>query len=130
MKTLIFIISVCIFATPSFALSDAEYRYLKSQSYEYRQADNELTVEWKRVMKIAEGSWRKEILDEQRNWVKYKRDKDARDFMSKGFGRTDAYIQATIKKTNELRNIESDLRSYQDKVERGAVKADSYFDEK
>ena len=50
--------------------------------------------------------------------------------MLNGFKRVDAYTQATIKRINELRNIESDLRSYQDKIERGAVKADSYFEEK
>ena len=81
-------------------------------------------------MRIAEGFWRKDILNEQRNWIKYVRDKDAKNFMLNGFKRVDAYTQATIKRINELRNIESDLRSYQDKIERGAVKADSYFEEK
>ncbi len=127
MKSIFLFVVLCLFASPCLALSEAEYLEMKSQSYEFDQADKELTLLWKRIMKLAKGSWKKELIKQQREWVNYGRDKDAVEFMNVGLGRIFSYTRATIKRTHELQAEEYNLNLPQWKIDKGLVKADSFF---
>ena len=102
---------------------------MRSSSPEFKQADRELGALWKRIMKLARGSHRQNLLEDQREWVSWGRDESAREFMAAGLGRTSSYTRATIKRVHQLQAAEHNLKLSPRDQERGRdVKADSFYE--
>ncbi len=129
MKFLLFLAAFLLAFSPCFALSDAEYRQMRSSSPEFKQADRELGAIWRRIMKLAKGSHRQNLLEDQREWVSWGRDESAREFMATGLVRTSAYTRATIKRVHQLQAVEHNLKlSPRDQGRGRSVKADSFYE--
>lgn len=120
MKIFIFILALFFIVSQCFALSEKEYNEMKSQSHEYEQADIRLEIVWQRILKLAKGSKKKELIEDQRNWIKYKRDNDATEFMSNGYDKTHSYTEATVKRIKELQDVEYEL--YKNQMEKDREK--------
>ena len=129
MKLPLFLAALLLAASPCFALSEAEYREMRAESNEFRQADRELGAIWKRIMKLAKGEHRRSLLADQREWVSYGRDESAQEFMDVGLGRTFSYTRATIKRVHQLQAVEHNLMlSPRDQAAGRGVKADSFYE--
>ena len=97
-KVLFFFIAFLMTSSGAFALSDAEYQYLLKTSPEYRQAEAQLARAWKHAygyLKRTAGMARREVLDEQRDWIARTRDIEARACMQRGMSRAKAYAKVT-----------------------------------
>lgn len=127
-KTTIFlgILLCCILsAGQTFALSDAEYNSLAKNSSEFRQADKELNKFWKDTIGQLDGDYKKQVLNEQRQWVKTGWDKTAQKFMAQGLSKSAAYTKAIHERINQLRVIQEN--STLSENEMGSAKADDYY---
>lgn len=102
LKFIILLISLIIFPTFSHALSDAEYKEMIANYPDYKRADAELGRHWKKIFKPLKGEKRKILLEDQREWVRSKRDEIAREFMEAGLSKAKAYERATIRRIHEL----------------------------
>ena len=129
MKILLFLAAFLLASSPCFALSDAEYRQMRSSSPEFKQADRELGAIWKRIMKLAKGADRQNLLEDQRVWVSWGRDESAQAFMDAGLGRTFSYTRATIKRVHQLQAVEHNLMlSPRDQAAGRGVKDDIFYE--
>lgn len=127
-KTTIFlaILLCCILsAGQTFALSDAEYNSLAKNSSEFRQADKELNKFWKVTIGQLDGDYKKQVLNEQRQWVKTGWDKTAQKFMAQGLSKSAAYTKAIQERINQLRVIRENSSLGEDEL--GNAKADDYY---
>ena len=127
MKTALLLLSAFLLAAaPCLALSDAEYRELKESSPGFRDADRQLGGIWKRVMKLAKGQSRKDLLEAQRCWINAERDEWAAEFMEAGLGRAFAYERATIRRIHQLEADEHNLAITPRDLETGRARPYSY----
>lgn len=127
-KTTIFLgILLCfvLSAGQTFALSDAEYNSLAKSSSEFRQADKELNKFWKVTIGQLDGDYKKQVLNEQRQWVKTGWDKTAQKFMAQGLSKSAAYTKAIQERINQLRVIQEN--SALSENEMGSAKADDFY---
>lgn len=90
-----------------FALSDAEYNRLKSTDYNFAEAEARLSSVWKNL----NSNFKKQILSEQRRWVKTDRDQEALELMSTGVSYAEAYSIVTDNRCDYLLTISGQLRS-------------------
>ena len=89
----------------AFALSEEEYRILVQSSPEYRKAEKELAIAWKKAvqsLKKTEGMAIRELRDDQRDWIATKRDAEAEAYMAKGMKKAAAYTKVTRERTAYL----------------------------
>ena len=100
---------VLLVASPSFALSDAEYLKFKKNAKFY-QADKKLTQVWNELKKSMPAKNFAELQKNQRTWIKSGRDQDARVYLKKGYSKVEAYTQATLDRVEALPEIASDIR--------------------
>lgn len=85
-----------------YALSDAEYREMVQTSDEFAAADMELAATWKYVYGQHKGQAKKDLLQEQRGWLKYGRDAAAKAYMNTGMSKANAYTRAVGDRIEEL----------------------------
>jgi uncharacterized protein YecT (DUF1311 family) len=125
----IIISSMMIFFSIStaFALSTADYEKLLKTSPVIKKADAELNDIWKRVFKPLTGDYRKQILNDQRNWVKFERESDAQEFMQSGMSKEKAYEQAIKKRINRLRVVEYNSNLSEEDAAAGRARADDFY---
>ena len=91
---LIFCLLTTVFPTKSHALTENEYNELLQVPY-FKQADQELSAVWKEVYNKLSGAYKKQILNDQRQWLKSGRDSSAKALMEEeGFTIEDAYTIA------------------------------------
>ncbi len=109
MRVIITII-FCFISSMCFAISDEEFQKIKSESELFIKADKDLDVIFKRVLKIAKGSQKKQIIQDQKNWLESRRDEIAKEFTDAGLGRKFSYYRATIWRINELRATEYGIK--------------------
>ncbi len=76
-------------------------------------------------MKKAKGTYKQSLLQDQRDWVNYGRDEEARKFMDVGLGKAFSYTRATIKRIHELQVVEYNMNLSPN--EYGRAKADTAF---
>lgn len=92
------------------ALSDANYEFLKKESSEFTEADNQLRSVWKQVTKNLNDNEKKELLASQRNWIKKDWDEEAKKLMAQdGLSIDKAYTAA-------INNRISYLQTYTNKT--------------
>ncbi len=85
-----------------YALSDAEYKEMFQTSDDFAITDMELTGTWKHVYSQYKGQAKKDLLQEQRAWLKYGRDAAAKAYMNTGMSKVDAYTRAIGDRIVEL----------------------------
>ena len=113
---------------PCFALTDAEYKQMSIESPEFKKADSDLLALWKNIMKTIKGDFKKQILNEQREWVKSGRDKSANEFMAVGLNKNAAYTRAVIKRIHELQVVEYNMNLSQSEIDRGMARANGFYE--
>lgn len=86
-----------------YALSDAEYKKMFQTSDDFAITDMELTDTWKHVYDQHKGQAKKDLLQEQRAWLKYGRDATAKAYMNTGMSKVDAYTRAIGDRVEELK---------------------------
>ncbi len=109
------------------AMSDAEYKQMYSSSDYFRKADDELTRTWKDVYGNLTGEDKKNLLRDQRDWLKNQRDEQARDLMEKGIRKDCAYARVAHRRTGNLRVFEYNANLSQEDKDAGRARADYYF---
>lgn len=121
MRTLfaISLITFLSFASSAFALPDAEYEKLKSSSTNFRYADGRLNQAWKGLSKKL----KKEMLPEQRSWLKTGWDQEAKAYIESGQGRDCAYALPALYRAAVIEA--ADFNSQVDHP--GAEKPDEFF---
>ena len=95
--TLIFLLAV-----PALALSDAEFIRMKKNNADFARADRRLSQVWNRLRKELPKRVLNVLRDEQRDWVEYGRDEDAKAYMEEGYSRVEAYTMATSDRADYL----------------------------
>ena len=95
------------------ALTDREYKAMLQTSSEFRQADAELTRAWKRVYGLLNGREKRDLLENQRQWVKTGRDAAARKM--RGMGRAEAYAAVSRARAEYLDSYASSEQDASDR---------------
>ena len=95
--TLIFML-----ASSALALSDAEFTRMKKNNADFARADRRLSQVWNRLRKELPKRVFNVLRDEQRDWVEYGRDEDAKAYMEEGYSRVEAYTMATSDRADYL----------------------------
>ena len=126
-KMLLSYMMVVISVSTAFALSNADYEKLLKTSPIVKKADAQLNDIWKHVFKPLSGDYRKQILNDQRNWIKYERDNDAQEFMQSGMSKEKAYEKAIEKRINRLRVIEYNSKLSEEDTAAGRIRADDFY---
>ena len=90
---------------PAFGLTDAEYRRLKRTNPDFKSADDELAQTWNSLKKSLPPKSFEELQKNQREWIRKGRDEVARKYIREGHSRADAYIFATVDRTEDLPDI-------------------------
>ena len=122
---LIFCLSTTVFPTKSHALTENEYNELLQVPY-FKQADQELSAVWKEVYNKLSGAYKKQILNDQRQWLKSGRDTSAKALMEEeGFTIEDAYTIAVYLRIGDLYVIQHNNSLSPDQY--GSAKADGYY---
>lgn len=105
MKSIVRALAVCLtLLSPASgqALTNAEFKQLM-QYPEFRAADQELGRVWKDVYGSRTGQARKDLLKEQRQWLKEGRDRTAEDYMQfAGMDIVQAYTRAVQDRIDAL----------------------------
>lgn len=86
----------------TYALSESEYQYMMRNSYDFRRADQELQRCWKTVYDSLWGAEKRQLLENQRWWIRQGRDDDAWILINRGLSRQAAYTQAVRERINYL----------------------------
>ena len=94
-----------LIASPSFALSDAEYLKMKRNSQSFVRADRKLTNTWNKLKKSLPEDAFEDLQKNQREWIKKGRDDAAKNYIKEGYSRTEAYTLATNDRANKLPEI-------------------------
>lgn len=126
-KLFVSFMMIIFFISSAFALSNADYEKLLKRSPVIKKADAELNDIWKRVFKPLTGDYRKQILNDQREWVRFERDKDAQEFMQSGMSKEKAYEKAIKKRINRLRAVEYNSNLSEEDAAAGRARADDYY---
>ena len=122
---LIFCILTTVFPTKSHALTENEYNELLQVPY-FKQADQELSAVWKEVYNKLGSAYKKQILNDQRQWLKSGRDSSAKALMEEeGFTIEDAYTIAVYLRIGDLYVIQHNNSLSPDQY--GSAKADGYY---
>ena len=122
---LIFCLRTAVFPAKSYALTDNEYNELLKVPY-FKQADKELTAVWKEVYHEVGGAYKKQILNDQRQWVKSGRDISAKALMEEeGFTKEDAYTIAVYLRIGVLYVISHNNSLSPDQY--ASAKSDDYY---
>lgn len=122
---LIFCLLTTVFPTKSHALTENEYNELLQVPY-FKQADQELSAVWKEVYNKLSGAYKKQILNDQRQWLKSGRDSSAKALMEEeGFTIEDAYTIAVYLRIGDLYVIQHNNSLSPDQY--GSAKADGYY---
>ena len=122
---LIFCLLTTVFPTKSHALTEDEYNELLQVPY-FKQADQELSAVWKEVYNKLSGAYKKQILNDQRQWLKSGRDSSAKALMEEeGFTIEDAYTIAVYLRIGDLNVIQHNNSLSPDQY--GSAKADGYY---
>ena len=122
---LIFCLLTTVFPTKSYALTENEYNELLQVPY-FKQADQELSAVWKEVYNKLSGAYKKQILNDQRQWLKSGRDSSAKALMEEeGFTIEDAYTIAVYLRIGDLYVIQHNNSLSPDQY--GSAKADGYY---
>ena len=122
---LIFCLLTTVFPTKSYALTENEYNELLQVPY-FKQADQELSAVWKEVYNKLSGAYKKQILNDQRQWLKSGRDSSAKALMEEeGFSIEDAYTIAVYLRIGDLYVIQHNNSLSPDQY--GSAKADGYY---
>lgn len=122
---LIFCLLTTVFPTKSHALTENEYNELLQVPY-FKQADQELSAVWKEVYNKLGGAYKKQILNNQRQWLKSGRDSNAKALMEEeGFTIEDAYTIAVYLRIGDLYVIQHNSSLSPDQY--GSAKADGYY---
>lgn len=111
-------------ATGVLAISNTEYQELLKVPY-FKQADQELSAVWKEVYNKLDGAYKKQILDDQRQWLKSGRDASAKALMEEGFTIEDAHTIAVYLRIGDLYVIQHNNSLSPDQY--GSAKADGYY---
>lgn len=120
-----FLLCCILVAGQSFALSDAEFNSLAKSSADFRQADKDLNKYWKDTIGNLDGAYKKQVLNDQRQWVKSGWDKSAQNFMAQGMSKSAAYTKAIHERINQLRVIQENSNLGENEM--GTAKADDYY---
>ena len=124
------VLAVALFPVSSaLALSDAEYTELSRTSPYFRDADNDLTQTWKETTASLSPKDKKKLLQEQRQWLKSERDKEAQDLMRQGIRKDCAYAKAIRSRIASLRAFAYYASLSPADKAAGNVKADSFFED-
>lgn len=116
---------ITFYATAVFAISDTEYQELLKVPY-FKQADQELSAVWKEVYSKLDGAYKKQILNDQRQWLRSGRDSSAKALMEEeGFTIEDAYTIAVYLRIGDLYVIQHNSSLSPDQY--GSAKADGYY---
>lgn len=86
----------------TYALSESEYQYMMRNSNDFRRADQELQRCWKTVYDSLWGAEKRQLLENQRWWIRQGRDDDAWILINRGMSRQAAYTQAVRERINYL----------------------------
>lgn len=122
---LIFCLLTTVFPTKSHALTENEYNELLQVPY-FKQADQELSAVWKEVYNKLGSAYKKQILNDQRQWLKSGRDSSAKALMEEeGFTIEDAYTIAVYLRIGDLYVIQHNNSLSPDQY--GSAKADGYY---
>lgn len=88
------------------ALTEQEYQALLEIPY-FQQADKDLSSIWKEVYAELHGAYKKQVLADQRQWLKKGREENAKFLMEKkNLGIAEAYTVATYLRIGELSVIQ------------------------
>ena len=105
-RLFIALIVLTLSVAPSFALSDAEYLYMKKTDPEYARADQRLTRIWNELKQSMSASAFNELKKEQLAWIRGGRDEDAEIYLERDYSRVEAYTMATEARSEYLQNIQ------------------------
>lgn len=126
-KIALFILFFVIFFPhqASYAISESEYESLLKNSSILREADNNLNDYWKEVWNSLEGDYKRQVLADQRLWVKTGRDEAAEKYIAQGMDKASAYAKSIQERINQLRVIKENNALSEE--EAGSAKADDFY---
>ena len=97
---------VLFFSTTAFGLSDDDYRAYSRDSSNFRQAEEDLNLIWKRLMRGLTSRAGKALLQDQKLWVNHWRDDEAQKLAARhGLSRPEAYALATRERIGYLKSF-------------------------
>ncbi|MBQ7592891.1 MAG: hypothetical protein IJU48_00895, partial [Synergistaceae bacterium] len=99
-----------LFASPAFALSDAEYLKMKRNYPKFARSDRNLTRVWNELKKDLSTKDFRELQKNQREWIAKGRDDAANEYIDRGYSRVEAYIAATNDRADALPQIAADIK--------------------
>ena len=100
------LIILVLSVAPSFALSDAEYLYMKKNDPDYARAEQRLTRIriWNELKQSMPASAFNELKKEQLAWIKGGRDEDTEIYIERNYSRVEAYTMVTEARAEYLKN--------------------------
>ncbi|MBQ7733177.1 MAG: DUF1311 domain-containing protein [Synergistaceae bacterium] len=102
-KIFLAVLLTAVFCTSAFALSDREYGSLLRENPEFYDADQELNGVWDELKDVLSAREFARLKQDQADWVKSGRDRDARRRMKAGRSKARAYTEATRARAKYLR---------------------------
>jgi hypothetical protein len=90
-----------LFSYDILALPDSEVQQLKKESSAFKKSEERILLVWDNLPKDIRNS----VRNEQIQWIKTERDKDAEKYMSQGDSKADAYAKATDDRSNYLESL-------------------------
>jgi hypothetical protein len=92
------LISLCFVTTQLYALPDSEIQKLVASSPNFAKAEQRILDVWKNLPK----DFRSQIRNEQVEWIKNGRDREANKLINNGASTADAYAQVTNDRSDYL----------------------------
>lgn len=114
-----------LFPINTLALSDADFNALIAESPEFKAQDQKLGQIYKEIMNTLQGDAKIRIRNNQRQWLKSELDAEARDYMSQGMSKAQAYARAFHVRYNQLRVVLENSQLSEDDY--GRAKADDFY---
>lgn len=115
-KLTYFILYICLLFYPkySFGLTDSEYFELMNSCPSFKDAEDDLNKVWSKYYRTVDIEARKYVLDNQKQWIKYGRDNEANELISKGYEKCLAYtssVRLRIYSLNPSNKYHTDVKN-------------------
>lgn len=127
-KMLLFLV-LMFFASPLYAMNEAEYQRLVKSWPAFAKANEDLNETWKVYTSGLKKADKSFILKSQRQWIKTGRDEEARELMDEGHSKGCAYLIATLQRIGFLKVFSYNANLSQEDQDAGRLRADGYYDD-
>ena len=127
MLKFLFAALLLLYPVSSHALSDKDYKALMNSYEAFRQEDKQLNAIYKKIMKEADADYKKQIREDQRQWLKTELDAEADGYMLEGMSKAQASTKAYHRRYNVLRMVHENYNLPEEDKLAGRVKDEDYY---